>query len=176
MIPTLKSNNLLIREIKESDKLVRKKYDRDSYVMKMVGYNDSTNQITDEEVDNWFDYIQSSNYGWIIERDKEIIGQVRLNRLDELDKNIAYSIGFFSSKFCGKGFGIEVTNLVLKFAFDQLKLHKVYLRVLEYNKGAIKCYLKCGFKIDGVLRGNGFINGKWENDILMSILVDEYKK
>lgn len=34
---------------------------------------------------------------------------------------------------------------VLHCAFDTLKYHKVYLRVLEYNRRAIRCYGECGF-------------------------------
>jgi [ribosomal protein S5]-alanine N-acetyltransferase len=175
MIPTIKSKNLLLREIRETDKKERCKYGNDPYVMQMFGYDNKNNEMSDLEVEEWFSYMQSTDYGWIVEKDSQIIGQARLNRLDEIDKNAAYSIGFFSTEFCGKGLGVEITNLVLKFGFEQLKLHKVYLRVLEYNKNAVKCYQKCGFKIDGVLRENTFINGRWENDILMSILKDEYR-
>ncbi len=175
-IPIIKSDNITLRNILIRDKQERLKYGNDPYVMQMFGHDDLNPQMTESEVEEWFNYIQNSDYGWIIEIDGQIIGQTRLNRLDELDKNAAYSIGFFSSDFCGKGLGGQITKLVLKFAFEQLKLHKVYLRVLEYNKSAIKCYQKCGFQKDGVLRENCFINGKWENDILMSILISEYEK
>ncbi|HJO96174.1 MAG TPA: GNAT family protein [Victivallales bacterium] len=175
MIPILKIDNLLLREIKESDKLERKKSGYDPYVMKMFGHINDDSILSDKEIDEWYSFMLKTDYAWIVELKNKVVGQVRLNRIDNRDKNAAFSIGFFSSKSCGKGLGVKVTKLVLKFAFEQLKLHKVYLRVLEYNKGGIKCYQNCGFKTDGILRENGLINEKWENDILMSILADEFK-
>jgi len=172
----LKIDNLILREIKDSDKLERNNTGYDLYVMKMFGHPSEENLLSVEDIERWYSFMKKSDYAWIVEVDNNVIGQARLNRIDDTEKNAAYSIGFFSSKFCGKGLGMQVTKLVLKFAFEQLKLHKVYLRVLEYNKGGIKCYQKCGFKIDGILRENAFINGKWENDILMSILENEYKE
>ena len=56
-----------------------------------------------------------------------------------------------------------------------MKLHRVDLKVLDYNKRAIRCYEKCGFKIDGILRDSAFIEGSFHSDIIMSILEDEWK-
>ena len=47
--------------------------------------------------------------------------------------------------------------------------------VLEYNHRAIACYKKCGFVQECVLRETAFVDGVWHDDILMSILEDEYR-
>jgi hypothetical protein len=57
-----------------------------------------------------------------------------------------------------------------------LILHRVDLRVLEYNKRAIRCFEKCGFVIEGRIREDALIEDKWETDIMMSILDYEYEK
>jgi len=62
----------------------------------------------------------------------------------------------------------------LKHAFEDLKLHRIDLKVLEYNKRGIRCYEKCGFKIDGILRESAYIEGKYHSDIIMSILENEF--
>jgi ribosomal-protein-alanine N-acetyltransferase len=54
-------------------------------------------------------------------------------------------------------------------------LHRIDLKVLEYNKRGIRCYEKCGFKLDGVLRDSAFIEGKYHSDLIMSILEDEWR-
>ncbi|RPJ99073.1 GNAT family N-acetyltransferase [Priestia endophytica] len=48
--------------------------------------------------------------------------------------------------------GTEITQLVLDYAFKELRLHRVDLRVLQYNKRAIRCYEKCGFIQEGIER------------------------
>lgn len=57
-----------------------------------------------------------------------------------------------------------------------MKWHRIELKVLDYNKRGIRCYEKCGFKIDGILRENAFIEGKYCSDIVMSILDYEYEE
>ncbi len=49
------------------------------------------------------------------------------------------------------------------------------LRVLEYNKRAIRCYEKCGFIVEGIDREGALIEDKFESDLFMSILDYEYK-
>ncbi|MEH7887318.1 GNAT family protein [Bacillus sp. JJ1609] len=83
-------------------------------------------------------------------------------------------MGFFDPSVWNRGLGTEVTQLVLKYAFEQLNLHRVDLRVLEYNKRAIRCYEKCGFVQEGTEREGALIEGKYETDVFMSILDREY--
>lgn len=54
-------------------------------------------------------------------------------------------------------------------------LHRVDLRVLAYNERAIAAYRKCGFSQEGVERESAWIDGKWFDDVMMSILEDEYR-
>jgi len=55
-----------------------------------------------------------------------------------------------------------------------MKWHRIDLKVLDYNHRGIRCYEKCGFKKDGILRENALIDGKYYSDIVMSILDYEY--
>lgn len=72
------------------------------------------------------------------------------------------------------GNGTEALRLTLRYAFDDVKLHKVYLRVLEYNTRAIRTYEKCGFRVEGVLRDEMRVNGTWHALIYMGVLAGEF--
>ena len=72
------------------------------------------------------------------------------------------------------GHGTEALQLALRYAFQDLKLHKVYLRVLEYNTRAIRTYEKCGFVVEGVLREEMRVNGEWHNLVYMGVLAGEF--
>ena len=52
----------------------------------------------------------------------------------------------------GKGYGREAMDLVLKYGFDELNLHRIQLTVFEYNERAIALYEKLGFRREGVFR------------------------
>ncbi|HET7770120.1 MAG TPA: GNAT family protein [Chloroflexota bacterium] len=72
------------------------------------------------------------------------------------------------------GAGTEALRLALRHAFGPMGLHKVYLRVLEYNARAIRTYEKCGFKIEGTLRDEMRVQGRWHNLIYMGALSDDF--
>ena len=62
----------------------------------------------------------------------------------------------------------DVTN-------EELKLHRLVLDVYSFNPSAEKVYLKAGFKREGVLRDAIMDDNKYADDILMSILEDEWR-
>lgn len=64
--------------------------------------------------------------------------------------------------------------MVLNYAFDVLHYHKVFLRVLDYNTRAIRCYEKCGFIREGTDREGALINGVYCSDIYMGIIKSDY--
>ncbi|GGE20258.1 hypothetical protein GCM10011571_22770 [Marinithermofilum abyssi] len=62
----------------------------------------------------------------------------------------------------------------MEVGFNELQLHRIDLRVFDFNRGAMKCYEKCGFKKEGVLRdARKSRNGYWSL-YQMSILEDEW--
>lgn len=73
-----------------------------------------------------------------------------------------------------KGYGSEAIKLLLDYGFNYLNLHSIKLNVFDFNKRAIACYKKCGFKECGRLRENYFLNGKYYDTIIMDILSNEF--
>ena len=108
-----------------------------------------------------------------ISMDYKCIGTANL-KLTTQDRKARYSIGIFNPTKWNLGLGTEVTKLVLKYAFEELKLHRVDLKVLEYNLRGIRCYEKCGFIFEGKEREGALIGAKYETDVIMSILESEY--
>lgn len=75
----------------------------------------------------------------------------------------------------GKIIGSWATEVTRDFAFEELHLHRLELDVYSFNPRAEKVYLKAGFKREGILRDAVMDGGKYADDILMSILEDEWK-
>ena len=55
-------------------------------------------------------------------------------------------------KYWGRGLGTEAVLAVLDMAFVDMGLKSIYLRVYRHNLRAIRCYEKCGFKKEAILR------------------------
>jgi RimJ/RimL family protein N-acetyltransferase len=72
--------------------------------------------------------------------------------------------------------GTEATQLVLKYGFEQLQLHRVSLRMLAYNERAITSYEKAGFKREGIERESALVDGRWYDDVMMGAVADEWRQ
>ena len=101
------------------------------------------------------------------------IGTIQLYDINKFDRNCMFGIRIGKAEYQGKGLGLEAINLIVQYAFNVLKLKRVSLKVYEYNKNAIKCYLKAGFEIEGKLRKSVKIDGIYYDEILMSIINPE---
>jgi UDP-4-amino-4,6-dideoxy-N-acetyl-beta-L-altrosamine N-acetyltransferase len=64
--------------------------------------------------------------------------------------------GFYLSPNANKGTGTKMTKLGLGYAFNQLKAHKIFAEILEYNVPSIRLHQKLGFSQEGVLRDHYF--------------------
>jgi hypothetical protein len=80
----------------------------------------------------WLRRLLEIEYAWIIETGT-LIGQIRLESVDLRDRRANLLVGIEDSAQLGKGLGTEAIILVLGYAFNILKLHRLSLRVVEYN-------------------------------------------
>jgi len=103
------------------------------------------------------------------------IGECGIKSVDWKNRRTEIYI-FLSESYTGKGYGTDAVMLVLNFIFNEMNLNKVKLTVFSFNKRAVKCYEKCGFKVEGTLRSELFKAGKYHDLILMGILREEYNE
>jgi RimJ/RimL family protein N-acetyltransferase len=175
----MKNKIFVNQNITLRDTLNRDKYDYinvpfNKELLKMYGSDMSPNaKKSIEKAEQLLEEIKSNPYEWVIDYKGVFIGQVRLT-VEEKNNKAKFAIGIFNPNYWNKGIGTLVSKEVLNFAFKELKLHRVYLKVLKYNKRAIKSYTKLGFKIEGEERDSIYLNGKYETDIHMGILSDEF--
>ncbi len=101
------------------------------------------------------------------------IGGIDLTSIDPIDKNAILSIVIGSETDRNKGYATEAIELLLTFAFTKLKLHKVSLNVYDYNEAAKNCYKSIGFKIEGRIRDQMFVDNEYCDLLPMGILKSE---
>jgi len=168
-------SKVLLRQPIESDVMDYFNVEVNQELVRMYG-GDTKNlsSKTMERATKFIDSIRTNKFEWCVEFEGRLIGQARL-KVSETDNRARYAVGLFDPSVWSKGLGTEITQLVLHYAFEELNLHRVDLRVLQYNKRAIKCYEKCGFIQEGLEREGALIEGKYETDVFMSILDREYQ-
>jgi diamine N-acetyltransferase len=101
----------------------------------------------------------------IVDDTDEYLGTVSLKNIDLDSMTAEYAITT-RKKTNGKGVGYAATGMILKKAFYEYGLHRVYLSVFADNTNAISLYEKCGFKFEGEFREhirkeNQYMNWKW---------------
>ena len=74
------------------------------------------------------------------------------------------------------GYGSEAIKLLLEFAFNQLNLNRIEIRVFSFNEQGIRCYKKCGFIEEGCLRQAVYIDGEYHDIIILSVLREEFDR
>ncbi|WP_082676274.1 GNAT family N-acetyltransferase [Shouchella shacheensis] len=104
------------------------------------------------------------------------IGVTSLINIDYGSRNAECIIDIGDKNYWSKGFGQEAFRLLLDFAFHELNLHKVYVRVFSFNERAIKLYQKLGFNEEGELKEQFYRAGAWHNVIFMGLLKRNYEK
>ena len=84
---------------------------------------------------------------------------------------------FIGDKSCwNKGYGTEVMRLLLRVGFETLNLNRIYLHVDDGNRGGIRAYEKAGFVHEGRLRQAAYVDGNYQDMLIMSVLRAEWKK
>ncbi|WP_139973596.1 MULTISPECIES: GNAT family N-acetyltransferase [Brucella/Ochrobactrum group] len=80
-------------------------------------------------------------------------------------------IGYWSGQpYAGKGYMTEALSLVIPFAFDQLRLHRIEAACIPHNERSIRLLEKAGFEREGLLRSYLKINGFWQDHLLFALI------
>jgi RimJ/RimL family protein N-acetyltransferase len=173
-LPILTGSNVALRPPQIEDAATRLQLGRHAEIVRMYG-GESSNvpPMTIAQANNWVQGLIEHEYAWVIEAGT-LIGQIRLDRVNLQDRNASLSVGIENPVFLSRGLGTEAIALVQTYAFRELNLHRISLRVLAYNHRAIRAYEKCGFQTEGRERESAFVDGQWHDDLIMGILAHEF--
>lgn len=114
-------------------------------------------------------------YSWAIIRrtDEQFIGVSVLKNIDIENRTarLGYSIG---RKFLNMGYTNMAVRLILNFAFKEINLNRVEIRIDCNDDKSIKLLEELKAKCEGRLRSAVYKNGKFCDLLLYSILRSDY--
>lgn len=136
-------------------------------------------QLTKEQHLEWFDRLQETTerLEFVIETivGDVPIGTVGLSHMDRDNRRAEYGILIGERRFRKQGYAKEASIALLHYAFCELNLWRVYLRVLSHLQEAIGFYTRMGFSREGLLRDEVFREGQFQDVLIMSILRPEWE-
>ena len=103
------------------------------------------------------------------------VGNVKLGPIHWVHHRATFGILIGEMEFWGKGVGLEATRLMVEYGFQRLNLHRIDLGVFAEHEEAVKCYKKAGFKVEGRMREDLFLDGEYKDRLGMGLLRSEYK-
>ena len=104
-----------------------------------------------------------------------IVGESVINEIDWTARSANFRICLFHPEERSRGLGSWMVRTTRDFAFEGLKLHRLSLDVFSFNPRAERVYRAAGFQREGVLRDALRTPNGYADDILMSLLEDEWR-
>lgn len=100
--------------------------------------------------------------------DDKPLGSVYIRDIDRHHNKAEYGIFIGEPEGRGRGVGTAAARLMLRYCFEEEKLHRVYLRALSDNIAAIRSYEKAGFMKEGYLRDDVCLDGVYRDIVWMA--------
>ncbi|MDD2907588.1 MAG: GNAT family protein [Candidatus Gracilibacteria bacterium] len=109
-----------------------------------------------------------------LKEDNRIIGKVGIIKYEEDINSI--ELGYWIGKeFWGKGYIPECVEKFKNIGFNDLLVNRIVIIATKENLKSRKVAEKCGFKLDGIIRGNGFIKGKIVDKAIYTFLKEDFE-
>lgn len=101
------------------------------------------------------------------------VGLVELVEINHIHRRAEFQI-IIAPTHQGKGFATQATRLAMDYAFTVLNLYKLFLIVDIENERAVKVYSKLGFREEGRLRHEFFVDGEYRDVLRMAMFQPDY--
>jgi [ribosomal protein S5]-alanine N-acetyltransferase len=129
--------------------------------------------------------IQRSDQEWLADRgyafgifdaaSDELVGRLALSNIVRgawQNATLGYFVG---EEYNGRGHCTSAVGLVLEFAYETARLHRVQAATMLSNISSARVLEKNGFAFEGVGRRYLRINGNWEDHNVYSLTVEEWR-
>ena len=165
----------------ENDSKLFAKWGRDAEYLRMLDTS-PVRQWSERQYKKWFkedlEKEKRDDFLFLIctlEND-EAIGFIELDGVHWSHGESYVGIGIGERECWSKGYGTDAMKVVLRYAFEELNLHRVSLNVFEYNQRAIHSYEKVGVVVEGCERQFLRREGKRWDMIYMGILRADWEE
>lgn len=164
---------VVLRSYREEDIDVALKYVNDKELKRYL-VNNIPFPMTKWEEEEWVKSQKANSeglYNFAIEdiESNKYIGGCGIQNVNWLVRVATVGIMIGDKDYWGRGYGTDAMKVLIDFIFNDMNMSKIRLSVFSFNERARKSYEKCGFEVEGVLKNEIFKDGKYYDEIIMSL-------
>jgi RimJ/RimL family protein N-acetyltransferase len=104
----------------------------------------------------------------------KMIGYLSVDDIDHYNKSCSWSGVKIHPEYQGKKYASEAAKMVQYIVFMEMNMERLSCLVLEDNIASRRLVERAGYKKDGIFRNSIFKNGRYNSQLIYSILKDEY--
>jgi diamine N-acetyltransferase len=108
--------------------------------------------------------------------DDRLVGYLQLVGIDTRARSAELRIRIGDGDARGQGLGVEAGALILRHAFDDLNLERVWAHVFSTNEPVRRGARRVGFREEGCLRRAAYVGGEYLDVIVIGVLRDEFRQ
>jgi RimJ/RimL family protein N-acetyltransferase len=146
----------------------------------LIRFTNNYRPISEAEQKVWFQSLSERKdqvvLGIEARKEKKLIGTCGLYAIERVNRKAELRIKIGNKSYWGRGYGKEAVELLLDYAFSDLNLRRLWLKVLPTNDRALRLYKEVGFKEEGILREDLYIQGGYCDLIVMGLLREDHAK
>jgi len=118
-------------------------------------------------------HTEGSDYGYVIKLNEEVVGRIGVHHVNWQNRHgaIGYWLG---AAFAGKGIITQSCQAILNYSFSVLKLNRVEIKCGTGNTKSAAIPERLCFKKEGVLRQAEWVNERFIDLYLYSMLKEEW--
>jgi RimJ/RimL family protein N-acetyltransferase len=173
---TIKGEKIYLKkDLREDNYPLLLEWFGDLEVMKYIGWVKRGLALKDvDELKEFISELEDGVIFGIYDHEDTFIGYTSLSDFDGKEE-CEFGIFILDKNYWGRGIGLEVTKLMLDYAFDQLEMKKVILSTSEFHSKGTRLYEKAGFEKVELIPSDRtiFHNDKW---VLSGTVIMEIKR
>ena len=108
-----------------------------------------------------------------VDVDGVLVGRAAMFAVDDLARSGEVGLSLLP-EHRGRGYARDVLRVLLRYGFRSRNLHRVHLQTLASNEPALRAYLAVGFVEEGRLRQHAWVEGAYDDVVLMGVLRSEW--
>jgi ribosomal-protein-alanine N-acetyltransferase len=117
-----------------------------------------------------------AGYGFGVFVDGEFAGEINLSSVQRGPFQSAYVGYWIDEAKAGKSYTPEAVVVVARFAFEELRLHRIQIAIVPRNRASHRVMEKLGVRNEGTALRYLEINGVWEDHVRYAITVEEWRE